>query len=172
MAYRYETLFLTGPYLTSGEAESIEKTLTKLISANGGRLLSYERWGKYRLAYPVKAHEFGIYFLMRFETDTLSNDLLKEVDALFKIKLNDLVMRYVITKLDANAPLAYQRPESLEEGGSRARETGGREYGPRGYGKDRQFRSQSADNADHSAENNTMTQEEIEEFSAADSAEA
>jgi len=162
MAYRYETLFLTGPYLTSGEAESIEKTLTKLISANGGRLLSY----------PVKAHEFGIYFLMRFETDTLSNDLLKEVDALFKIKLNDLVMRYVITKLDANAPLAYQRPESLEEGGSRARETGGREYGPRGYGKDRQFRSQSADNADHSAENNTMTQEEIEEFSAADSAEA
>src|SRR5665647_372075 len=108
MLRRYEMLFLTGPYLTSDESQRIEKTISKTITSNEGRVLSYDRWGKYKLAYEINRNAYGIYFLVRFESDNNVEQLLKEVDMLYKIKLNDLIMRSMVCKLDPKASLEYQ----------------------------------------------------------------
>ncbi len=112
---RYEILMLAVPEITQDEAKQLEDRLEKLIEQYKGAVISFERWGKYRLAYPVKKNDYGIYFLLRFEISTDPNPLLNELKTIFAVKLNDIVMRYVTTKLDPEASLAYQRPQSLED---------------------------------------------------------
>jgi len=81
-------------------------------------LISYERWGKYRLAYPVKKNEYGVYFLARFETEDASS-LPKDVALMCKVKFSVIVMRDMTTRLDESATLVYQRPPSLEDAPTR-----------------------------------------------------
>ena len=114
----YEALLLTVPELTADEAKSIEQNVSRLVESHKGTLISFERWGKYRLAYPIKKNEYGVYFLARFEAAEV-NPLVSEVKTLLNVKLHELIMRNMITHLEAKQSLAYQRPPSLEEGSSR-----------------------------------------------------
>lgn len=111
---RYEVLILTVPELTADEAKSIETSLSKLVQSHSGTLISFERWGKYRLAYSVKKNEYGLYFLARFETPQ-AQPLANEVLNLLNVRLHDLVMRCILARLESHESLAYQRPISLEE---------------------------------------------------------
>lgn len=110
---------LTVPEITADEAKSIEQQFDRLITDKKGSIVSFEKWGKFRLSYPVKKNEYGIYFLARFEAEP---EVVKEVDTLLGVKLHELIMRSITTKLEANQSLVYQRPQSLEE--APAREVG------------------------------------------------
>ena len=115
---RYEALLVAVPELTADEAKSIEQQLTRLIESQKATLISFERWGKFRMAYPVQNNEYGVYFLARFET-IAPNPLLADVKTLLEVKLHELVMRSMRTRLNHKASLSYNRPPSLEEGPSR-----------------------------------------------------
>lgn len=113
---RYEILLLAIPEITSDETTRLESQLRDVVRERKGTCLSFERWGKYRLSYPVNKNEYGVYFLVRLEAEATNLiDLLKQVRALIQLKYNEIVMRYLINKLDKHDSLAYQRPESLEE---------------------------------------------------------
>jgi small subunit ribosomal protein S6 len=111
---RYEALLLTIPEITADEVKSIESNLDRVMTEIKGSTLSFERWGKYKLAYPVKKNDYGIYFLVRFEM-AQSKPGIDDVKTLFDVKLHDVIMRSMLTHLDAKQPLAYERPQSLEE---------------------------------------------------------
>lgn len=113
---RYETLLLAIPEITNEEASKLEAQFIKMINAIKGNLISFERWGKYRLAYPVKKNDYGVYFLTRYELpNDQKNQFFAELKDLFAIKYNDLVMRHVVTALPAGKNIEYQKPRSLEE---------------------------------------------------------
>lgn len=112
---RYEVLMLTIPEITEDEARSIETQLDNVLKTVKGAVISFERWGKYRLAYPVNKNEYGVYFLARFEIDSSSVKVLNDIQATLSVKLHNLIMRNTIARLDAKQSLAYQRPPSLEE---------------------------------------------------------
>jgi small subunit ribosomal protein S6 len=118
MMYRYEALLLTVPEITQDEFRSLESELDRLVRSAKGTLLSFERWGKFRLAYPVRRNEYGVYCLVRFELPD-AQQVLDAIKSLFSIKLHDIVMRSMISRLDFKKSLAYQRPKSLEETPSR-----------------------------------------------------
>lgn len=112
---RYEVLFLTVPTITSDEVTAIENRCAALIKEHKAFLISFERWGKYYLAYQVQKNDYGVYFLVRFEVeDKDKQPLLEALKTLFTVKYNELVMRYVITALGKNGALEYRRPESLD----------------------------------------------------------
>lgn len=111
---RYESLLLAVPEITGDEAKNIEKELASLVKNHKGELISFERWGKYRLAYPVNKNEYGVYFLARFEVES-AGSLPKDVATVCKVRLNTVVMRDMTSRLDADASLVYQRPPSLED---------------------------------------------------------
>ncbi len=122
---RYEILYLTIPEITSDESAAIERQVEKLIKESHATLISFERWGKFKLAYPVRKNEYGVYFLVRFEVaPENAKKMLDDITTFFKVKHNDLVMRFMTTVLASDKPLTYQRPESLEEAPSRDREHG------------------------------------------------
>lgn len=117
---RYETLILAIPEITKAEMEALETQVEQVVKKSKGSLISYERWGKYRLAYPIRDNEYGVYFLTRYEVDTTqAQTLVKDIDGFFAFKKADIVMRSMTTYLDPNQSLAYQKPESLEDSPSR-----------------------------------------------------
>ncbi len=121
MLRQYEALLLTVPEITGDEAKHLETQIDKAIKTGTGSVISFERWGKYRLAYEINKNDYGIFFLARFELPqgtTTVNDL----KTLLKVKLNNVIMRDMISVLDPKRPLTYQRPRSLEEAPARESE--------------------------------------------------
>lgn len=114
MLQRYEALMLTVPELTKDETVLIEKQIDDIVRKGNGSVISFERWGKYKLEYPVNKHDYGVYLLARFEIPE-GSQALPELRTIFAIKLNLIVMRHMIHALEATGSLAYQRPKSLEE---------------------------------------------------------
>lgn len=114
--FRYEILFLAAPEITKDESEGIKGHFSKTIRAHKGDMISFERWGKYRLAYPVNKNEYGVYFLTRFEIDGENkNKLLDALKEAFVFKFNNVVMKSHFERLDSTGSLEYRRPESLED---------------------------------------------------------
>ncbi len=142
---RCEALILTIPEITQDEIKSLESLVNSVTSKNQATVVSFEKWGKYRLAYPVKKNDYGVYFLARVESTHQPDALLEELRTLFAVKLNEMVMRSMISSLSPQGSLAYQRPPSLEE--APAKELGGYMREGRGdYDRpDRDFRRSPQD---------------------------
>src|SRR3990167_3197935 len=114
--FRYEVLFLTVPEITKDESEAIKTHFSKVIRTHKGSMLSFDRWGKYRLAYSVNHNDYGVYFLTRFEVDGENKEaLLASLKEIFVFKFNTLIPKHIVARLDATAPLEYKRPASLED---------------------------------------------------------
>lgn len=111
---RYEVLILAAPEITQDQEHAIEKQLTGVLTAGQATLLSFERWGKYKLYYPVNKNEYGVYYLARFQSKP-NQGLMEEIRSLFVIRFDALVMRHLISVIDEHTSLEYQRPRSLEE---------------------------------------------------------
>jgi ribosomal protein S6 len=115
---QYEALLLTVPEITGDEIKHLETTLDKTIKAGTGSTISFERWGKYKLAYDINKNDYGIFFLTRFEAPQ-NTTIVNDMKTLLKVKLNNVVMRDMISLLNPKHPLTYQRPRSLEEAPTR-----------------------------------------------------
>ncbi len=114
--FRYEILFLTVPEITKDESEAIKSHFLKVVRAHKGTLVSFDRWGKYRLAYPVNKNEYGVYFLTRFEVEKEEKvKLLEALKEIFVFKFNTLIVKHIVERLDVDASLEYRRPDSLED---------------------------------------------------------
>lgn len=112
---RYEILILAVPTITQDEIKKIESDVDSTIK-KGGNIISFEKWGKYRLAYPVKKNSYGVYALVRFTLDAEHDAaILKDLDSLLAVKFEAIVMRHILSVLDPNGSLVYVRPQSLEE---------------------------------------------------------
>lgn len=133
---RYEGLLLTTPQITQEEIANIESAIDKIIQSSQGSLISFERWGKYKLAYPIKKNDYGVYILIRFDVPE-GNSVINDMKMAFETKMNTIVMRTLFTRLDNDQPLAYQRPKSLEEMPARESEFSHRERGDRDRDRDR-----------------------------------
>jgi small subunit ribosomal protein S6 len=112
---RYEILMLTIPEVTEDEIKGIESQVQGVLRSAKGTIVSFERWGKYRLCYPVKKNEYGVYFLVRFELPDEAKNALDEIKNLVDVKFYDIIMRSMFSVLDPKQSLVYQRPTSLEE---------------------------------------------------------
>ena len=116
MVSRYEVLILTVPEITADESKTIETQFDRVIKEAKGTVISFEKWGKYKLAYPIRRNDYGIYFLARFETDPAT---VESVKSLLALKFYEVIMRHMILQLDPKQSLEYQKPPSLEDAPSR-----------------------------------------------------
>lgn len=117
MLRRYEALVLTVPEITEDESKALESNVDRVVKAAKGSVISFERWGKYKLCYPVRRNEYGVYYLVRLETEDTA--VLEELRSLFAVRFNDFVMRHTVAALDPKQPLTYQKPPSLEDAPAR-----------------------------------------------------
>lgn len=83
------------PDLEESKIEAIINRLQEIISSNGGELKGVDKWGKRRLAYPIKKFHDGYYIVVNFKGN---NELLKELDRV--IKITEESLRHMIVRRD------------------------------------------------------------------------
>jgi small subunit ribosomal protein S6 len=69
--------------------------VTQFITQRGGAVTEVERWGRRKLAYPIKHHREGDYVVARFE---LEASKIRELEA--SLDLPDELLRHLLVKLE------------------------------------------------------------------------
>lgn len=115
MNIRYETLMLAPTEITDDELSAIESSIEKIAANANGQLTSFDKWGKFQLAYPIKGHSYGVYALARYEAPkAVLFKTLEEIKSLLLIKHSETIIRHVSVRIPADAPAEYHRPDSLD----------------------------------------------------------
>jgi small subunit ribosomal protein S6 len=110
----YEILMLLSPDTTQEACDEIKNKIKDTIENDfGGELKTFDKWGKYLLAYQIKNNSYGIYILVRFGVS--DSKALKTLTDLFVFKYESTVLRNVFVKLTKNFSDSYYRPDSLED---------------------------------------------------------
>jgi small subunit ribosomal protein S6 len=97
----YETLFVTTPTLTEEEERSTVETLLQIVTDGGGSLVTNERMGRRRLAYPIEKHTDGVYIRFLYDSDAA---VPKELER--RIRLSDRILRALTVKLETKRAVA------------------------------------------------------------------
>jgi small subunit ribosomal protein S6 len=120
----YETGFLIAPNLSEEDTEQIINQMAEVVSQKEGRLVKQERWGKRKLAYPIKKFNEAFYIFFHYEGGA---EIPLELERRFK--QSDLVLRYLTLKKDSVVAGRRKKkkgaePESREAGPVAAEEQG------------------------------------------------
>jgi len=92
----YELVFIVSPEVSEETLETIINGVNQFITAREGVLGEVERWGKKRMAYPVKHFLEGNYVLTRFKMNPAR---CKELEA--NLKISEDILRHLLIKLNA-----------------------------------------------------------------------
>ena len=68
-ANTYECMFLLDPTKIGGDVPAAAKQVEGILSKNQAEILASRQWDERRLAYPVKGHKKGLYYLTYFRTE-------------------------------------------------------------------------------------------------------
>lgn len=111
---RYETLILAHPSIEEDKIAFIEQHFNQLCTKFDGKVLSFDRWGKLSLSYPVKHQDYGVYILVRTEFSRLSGQhILEDLKQFFQMRCSDLILRYLHKRLEDEQSLEYQKPDAV-----------------------------------------------------------
>ena len=91
----YELVIIIHPEVADDAVEPITNTLTQVITGKGGTITELNRWGRKRLAYPIKHLMEGNYVLIKFKLDPSANRELETT-----LKISEKIIRYLLIKVD------------------------------------------------------------------------
>lgn len=92
---KYEIMFIVRPNLEENGLKEVIKTFESILTKNGAKIDSSKDMGQKELAYEVKDHKSGYYFL--YEISTKDDKAQKEFDRL--ANLSEDIIRHMIIKL-------------------------------------------------------------------------
>jgi len=92
----YELVLVISPEVAEEEFEATIDNVSRLITGKGGTVSDIERWGKRRLAYPIRHFVEGSYVLARFK---LKPAFGKELGA--NLRISEEVLRHLLIRLDS-----------------------------------------------------------------------
>ena len=91
----YECMFLLDTNKVAGDHTAAAKHIHGILEKHSAEVLASRPWEERRLAYPVKGHKKGLYFLMYFRTDG------KNIDPIERdMQLNETVLRSLVLHVD------------------------------------------------------------------------
>ena len=90
----YELVLVISPEVEEEKVDSTIDSVSQFITDRGGSVYDLERWGKKKLAYPVKHFLEGNYVLTRFKINPAQ---CKELEA--SLKISEEVLRHLLIRL-------------------------------------------------------------------------
>src|SRR5205085_12653207 len=91
----YECMFLLDTNRVAGDVPNATKQIHTILERNQAEILASRPWDERRLAYPVKGHKKGLYYLTYFRIDG-KNLLNIERD----VALNETILRSLVLRVD------------------------------------------------------------------------
>ena len=94
----YETTFIINASLEDTQVDAVIGRVQDTISKNGGATKALNKWGRKRLAYPIRKKTNGFYVNIEFEAPST---LLSQLERSFQ--LDEMILRYLTIQLDSKA---------------------------------------------------------------------
>jgi small subunit ribosomal protein S6 len=91
---KYELAFIADPELDAEGLTALEEKVQEWIEAAGGKVIKFDRWGKRRLAYPIKKRNDGYYVFIEIEMPTNAGVIVEQ-----DLRLHEKILRYMITSM-------------------------------------------------------------------------
>jgi small subunit ribosomal protein S6 len=91
----YEAMFLLDTNKVAGDVPTAAGQLHSLLEKNNAEVLVSRPWDERKLAYPIKKHKKGLYYLTYIRTEG-KNLINMERD----IALNELILRHLVLRVD------------------------------------------------------------------------
>ena len=92
----YELILVISPEVAEEEFEAAIDSVSRFITGKGGVISDTERWGKRKLAYPIRHFMEGSYVLTRFK---LKPEFGRELEA--NLQISEEVLRHLLVKLSS-----------------------------------------------------------------------
>ena len=108
--YPYEGMFLVDPVKHGEDSASVEGTVKGLLEKHGAKIQQFETWDERRLAYEIKGHRRGVYFLTHFE---MPGDSVSALHA--DCKLTESILRQMLVRLEDNIPTYLEKSAQYYE---------------------------------------------------------
>lgn len=110
---QYETGFLIVPNLSEEETEKIILQMADIVSQRKGRMIEQEKWGRRKLAYPIKKCDEAFYVFFHYEGES---DIPQELARRFRQM--DTILRYLTLKKDGRENIRKKK-KAIPEGGKK-----------------------------------------------------
>ena len=104
----YESVIIFNATLEDQQIDSILTSIEEQMSANGVEITDIEKWGRKRLAYPIKKGKSGYYIIYRF---TSPREYITKFER--TLRLDENVIRFLTIKLELK-DLEYLEKRKLE----------------------------------------------------------
>jgi small subunit ribosomal protein S6 len=91
----YELVFIVHPEVADDALDPLINNVTQYITGKNGTVIEVARWGRKKLAYPIKHVLEGNYILIKFKLDPAAN---KELET--NLKISEKIIRYLLIKID------------------------------------------------------------------------
>ena len=92
---KYEIMFIVRPDMEESAQKDLIKSYDKLLKDNGAKIDSFKELGQKELAYEIKNHKSGFYFL--YEISSKDSKAQKEFDRI--ANLSEDIIRHMIINL-------------------------------------------------------------------------
>ncbi len=90
----YELVVIISPEVADSALDSVIDDISRFITGKGGAVPNVERWGKRKLAYPIKHFMEGSYVLAQLK---LKPTLGKELEA--NLRISENVLRHLLVRV-------------------------------------------------------------------------
>ena len=90
----YELVFIVAPEVGEDTLEATIGNVKQFITGKGGEIFDEERWGKRKLAYPIKSLLEGNYVLTRFKMKPTWS---KELEA--NLQISEDILRHLLIRI-------------------------------------------------------------------------
>jgi small subunit ribosomal protein S6 len=91
----YECLFLLDPTKTATDLDGVRAQLHQTLEKHGAEILASRKWDDRKLAYPIKGHKKGLYYLTYFKADSKK---ISELEGDFR--LSEVILRHMVSVID------------------------------------------------------------------------
>ena len=91
----YELMFIVRPDMTEEDQDKLVSTLETAVTSSGGKVKTFEKMGKRRLAYTVRRFHDGLFMLLTFEG---SGGLVHELER--RLRVSEPVIKFLSMRID------------------------------------------------------------------------
>lgn len=105
----YETVLVIHPKLSDTEVAEFADKTKKFIAKGGGELISEDKWGRRKLAYPIGQSREGSYLYFKFQAP---GALVPKLDGHLRI-LDDVVRAMTVACRERKRPVKVKKPKAV-----------------------------------------------------------
>ena len=106
----YERMFILDPAKYSRDSVALSTQISDLITQHGGTILAARVWDERKLAFPIKGHKKGLYWLTYFKMESANLAAMER-----QCTISDDIIRKLVLKVDARLADAMVQ-HALESG--------------------------------------------------------